>query len=1052
MRYINLLCILMAALSTTSRTYAQQPINTKDSLALIDFYNACNGPNWSPSTWTLENPVAAWSGITVVGDRVTGLWLHENFVGGQIPESFGNLTSLESLILDYNGIHLPESLGNLTNLHTINVRGNFIPSIPASIGNLINLKELNLGENHGLNSLPESIGKLTNLTTLYLDDCQLTDLPESLINLTSLQKLRLEYNNLSFTDLEPIVAIFPSTVSIVYSPQLMFKLVKEDDKLVASVGGTPQNNTFYWYRDDMLIATNTADSTYSPSLPGKYRVEVTNAVVTQLRLKSSVIAHPPVNITLTCPPDTTLEAGEAESTAVVIGIDPMLTGTTISDVIYTVSGASTGTGPGTASGQPFNRGVSTVTYTLSSDASMNCAFTLTVEDFNAPPGVNVHDSLALVDLYDSTNGTNWNKNYGWKQGPVSTWYGVDVLDGRVTQLTLFQNNLVGSVPESFGNLTKLNTLYLPFNQLSALPETFGNLTKLNYSMLAFNQLTSLPASIGNLTNLQTLVLTNNQLSSLPESVGKLTSLIYLILGFNKLSAIPESIANLTTLQEVDLSNNQLTSLPETFGNLTNLEHLRLEDNQLSSLSESFGNLTRLSWLQLENNQLSSLPASFGNLTNLFTLRLSNNQLTTLPTSFGNLTSVGFLFLENNQLSALPESFEKLIISFNPFGRLTMSKNKFTFAELEWIVKAFPSTATIIYAPQDTFKLTQQGNTLIAAVGGTPQNNTFYWYRDNILETTIQADSTYTATKAGNHRVKVTNAVATELRLISDVIAYGPGTITLTCPADTIVTTDSNVCTAIVNGIDPMVTGAAIADVMYTLSGATTGSGTGTASGQSFNTGTTTVSYTLSSDASVNCAFTVRVEDKEAPVITTASATASVLWPANHKLQDVVINYSISDNCGSTTVLSVSGNDGATNSDWQMVDAHHVQLRAERSGSGEGRTYVITIMATDASGNMSTQSVNVVVPHDMPKKSKNDLQVLVLPNPSKNDFTLRVHSTSHLPVVVRVSNAVGKTIETIQNTTTKGTLRLGSNYPAGAYYAEVVQGSSRAVVKLLKLPQ
>ena len=43
-----------------------------------------------------------------------------------------------------------------------------------------------------------------------------------------------------------------------------------------------------------------------------------------------------------------------------------------------------------------------------------------------------------------------------------------------------------------------------------------------------------------------------------------------------------------------------------------------------------------------------------------------------------------------------------------------------------------------------------------------------------------------------------------------------------------------------------------------------------------------------------------------------------------------------------------------------------------------------------------------------------------------------------------------TIETIQNTTTKGTLRLGSNYPVGANYAEVVQGNSRTVVKLLKL--
>jgi hypothetical protein len=380
--------------------------------------------------------------------------------------------------------------------------------------------------------------------------------------------------------------------------------------------------------------------------------------------------------------------------------------------------------------------------------------------------------------------------------------------------------------------------------------------------------------------------------------------------------------------------------------------------------------------------------------------------------------------------------------------LNLDDNKFTFADLEWIFNVY---GFFIYAPQDTFELTQQGNTLIAAVGGTPQNNTFYWYRNNILDTTIQADSTYTPTKAGNYRVEVTNAILTDLRLKSDVVAYGPGTITLTCPPDTTVAPNTNGCTALVIGIDPILTGATIADVMYTLSGATTGSGTGTASGQSFNNGLTNVTYTLSSDVAVTCAFTVMVDDKEGPVINNVSTTASVLWPPNHKLQDVAVNYSVWDNCGSTAVLSVSGNDGATNNDWQVVDAHHVRLRAERTGSGEGRTYVITITVTDASGNKSTQSVNVVVPHDM-SKSKHDLQVLVLPNPSRNDFTLRVQSSSHLPVMVRVSNAVGKTIETIQNTTTKGSLRLGSNYPAGAYYAEVIQGNRRAVVKLLKLAQ
>jgi hypothetical protein len=687
--------------------------------------------------------------------------------------------------------------------------------------------------------------------------------------------------------------------------------------------------------------------------------------------------------------------------------------------------------------------------------------------------VNVQDSLALVDLYDSTNGPGWSNSDGWKQGPVNTWYGVVVTGGRVTELNLFANNLLGSVPESFANLMNLQTLYLYNNQLTSLPESFGILRNMIYLLLGDNRLSSLPESFGNLTNLSSLGVSGNQLSSLPESFGNLLNLRDVDLYNNQLSSLPESFVNLTNLTDLILTSNQLTSLPESFGNLTNLGYLNLYNNQLSFLPESFGKLTKLNYLYLDNNhltsisesfsnfrilsylslssnQLSSIPESFGNLTSLDYLYLGNNQLTSLPESIGKFTNLKWLSLDNNQLSSLPKSFENLISSFNSSGQLYLNDNKFTFGELEWILKAFPSTASIIYAPQNTFKLTQKDNAFIASVGGTLENNTFYWYRDDILESTIQGDSTYSATIAGNYRVEVTNAFTTELRLLSDVVAFGAGNISLTCPPDTTVESDRNGCTATVRGIDPMVTGATIADVMYSLSGATTLTGTGTASGQSFNKGVTTVTYSSKSDAAVNCTFNVLVEDIEAPVITNVSATPSVLWPANHKMQEVVVSYSFWDNCGSTIVLSVSGNDGATNDDWQVVDADHVRLRAERSGSGEERSYVIAITATDASGNKSSQSVNVVVPHDRSKKLPNDLQVLVLPNPSRSDFTIRVQSSSPLPVVVRVSNAVGKTIETIQNTTTKGSLRLGSNYPVGAYYADVIQGNSRAVVKLLKL--
>jgi hypothetical protein len=105
-------------------------------------------------------------------------------------------------------------------------------------------------------------------------------------------------------------------------------------------------------------------------------------------------------------------------------------------------------------------------------------------------------------------------------------------------------------------------------------------------------------------------------------------------------------------------------------------------------------------------------------------------------------------------------------------------------------------------------------------------------------------------------------------------------------------------------------------------------------------------------------------DTTPPVITDASANPSTLWPPNHKMVNVTINYGDSDACGGpvSCSLSVSSNEGSS-ADWQVVDAHHVKLRADRNGNGNGRVYTITITCSDIEGNVSTSQVQVMVPHD-----------------------------------------------------------------------------------------
>ena len=56
-------------------------------------------------------------------------------------------------------------------------------------------------------------------------------------------------------------------------------------------------------------------------------------------------------------------------------------------------------------------------------------------------------------------------------------------------------------------------------------------------------------------------------------------------------------------------------------------------------------------------------------------------------------------------------------------------------------------------------------------------------------------------------------------------------------------------------------------------------------------------------------------------------------------------------------------DGDTPMDVEVIDNHHVRLRAERSGAGSGRIYTITYRAVDASGNGSEATATVTVPRD-----------------------------------------------------------------------------------------
>ena len=126
---------------------------------------------------------------------------------------------------------------------------------------------------------------------------------------------------------------------------------------------------------------------------------------------------------------------------------------------------------------------------------------------------------------------------------------------------------------------------------------------------------------------------------------------------------------------------------------------------------------------------------------------------------------------------------------------------------------------------------------------------------------------------------------------------------------------------------------------------------------------------------------VTVIDITPPSIS-AVANTYELWPPDHRLVDIVIRVYTNDNSGLPVTLTavvrsnepVNGRcDGNTSPDWtepvidQDTGIITLQLRAERSGCGDGRVYTITITAEDVSGNRASTDVLITVPRSQGRK-------------------------------------------------------------------------------------
>ena len=177
------------------------------------------------------------------------------------------------------------------------------------------------------------------------------------------------------------------------------------------------------------------------------------------------------------------------------------------------------------------------------------------------------DREALVALYNATGGANWRCNGNWlTEKPVGQWHGVTAdRAGRVTRLSLEENNLAGALPPEVGNLGSLEQVFLDANNLTgAIPPELGRLARLDWLGLSGNKLSgAIPPQLGNLGSLEGLGLGDNNLTgAIPPELGKLGSLQDLWLGENNLTgAIPPELGNLGSLVWLGARRQQTYGVP-----------------------------------------------------------------------------------------------------------------------------------------------------------------------------------------------------------------------------------------------------------------------------------------------------------------------------------------------------------------------------------------------------------------------------------------------------------------------------------------------------------
>ena len=176
---------------------------------------------------------------------------------------------------------------------------------------------------------------------------------------------------------------------------------------------------------------------------------------------------------------------------------------------------------------------------------------------------------SLSALYESTGGDSWKNNTNWcSELPLSEWYGVTLNQwDDIEGISLYNNGLVGELPEAFDGFETLQRLSLSSNSglTGHIPSYIYNVYNVDIAYNAFDSLSDVDDPDKAVTNY--LYLYDNKLKGpLPEKIPYIPHLYMLNVEDNDFSgAVPESYGKILERGgAIRLNGNSLSGeLPES---------------------------------------------------------------------------------------------------------------------------------------------------------------------------------------------------------------------------------------------------------------------------------------------------------------------------------------------------------------------------------------------------------------------------------------------------------------------------------------------------------